>query len=134
MSTLKKYTAVVVATFALMFALKLVGGATAEATPGFVCPTGSIEDNNGKCRKPVADAVACPEWAEGVPGACYIFVDSVEDRSGKTCRPGSVQDNDGKCRKPVANAIVCPDGAYGVPGACYVFVPKVATKLALATR
>ncbi len=144
MSAMKKTTAVFVAVLLATVTLGVAASPTAEAagpneatfaTPApqgndAECPSGSVEDNIGKCRKPVADVIVCPEGALGVPGACYIFVDKVESKTGKmVCRPGSVEDSKGYCRKPVANVIVCPKGALGVPGGCYIIVAKVLPKV-----
>jgi len=144
MSAMKKTTSVLVAVLVAMVTLGVAASPTAEAAgpneTTFVtlvsqgndaeCPSGSVEDNNGQCRKPVADINVCPKGALGVPGGCYIFVDKVESRTGQmTCRPGSVEDNKGNCRKPVADVIVCPKGVLGVPGGCYIFVAKVLPKV-----
>jgi len=144
MSTLKKMTAAVLALLVMAVAFGLVASPNADAkpaqfqivqTPGgggnnAQCPAGSVEDMNGQCRVPVADAVQCPKGTLGVPWACYIFVDKVKSRVGAdTCPVGSFEDDRGNCRQPVAHEVVCPKFALGVPGACYIVVPKVMPKV-----
>jgi len=144
MNALKKITAAFLAVLVATATLAMVASPTAESAPleyqittqapggggnSSECPTGSIEDNKGKCRKPIADAVVCPKGALGVPYACYVFVDKVPSRVGPdVCPTGSIEDNKGDCRKPVANTTICPEGTLGAPGACYIFVPKVMKK------
>ena len=111
-----------------MTTLTVVAAPPAAAAPG-ECPVGSFEDAAGLCRKPVADATACPEGAEGVPGGCYVVVDRSYSRHGRWgCPLGSFETASGECRKPVADVQVCPVDALGVPGGCYVFVPRGRSK------
>ena len=124
MTTLKKTCAATIALLLAMMTVTLVASPSADAgwSPSDLgvattygggsqaeCPSGSFEDMHGKCRKPVADAVGCPDGALGVPGACYIFVKKEITKTGWACPTGSVEDNKGKCRKPVANAVTCPE-------------------------
>jgi|GEM_PF-5498791 len=79
MSALKKITAVLIAVLVVTATVGLVASPAADARPGAgtECPSGSIEDNKGMCRKPVADAHVCPKGTLGAPGGCYIFVPKV---------------------------------------------------------
>lgn len=128
MNVFKKTAALLVSLLLVLTTLTALSAPTADAAP-WECPAGSFEDGNGKCRVPVADTVACPEKALGVPGGCYVFVEADESEPGEPrCPIGSFEDGKGKCRMPVADEVVCPKGALGVPGACYVFVAKVSGK------
>lgn len=129
--TLKKTAAGLVGTLLMLTTLVAVSAPPADAS--FECPTGSFEDMHGKCRKPVADTVACPDGTLGVPGGCYIVVDhEVNKRGHKVCPDRAVETRKGECRVPIAHVTVCPDDALGVPGGCYIIVPKVPTKMIAA--
>jgi len=111
------------------------------------CPVGSVEDNNGDCRRPVGDAPPtyfcadplaalngqvcvftagfvqeCPAGFELADAQCVRY--SLPIISPPGCPVGSLEAENGECRKPVADVVTasCTEGVLTAEG-CEVTIP-----------